>query len=239
MPTSPLKSLLTSLAGGGGAGTTGETTGTGGGTMDALSGILGGLGSWWSQNNAQDYLKQQLERAVSIADPFAANRQQSGNLLMQSYTDPTAIWNAPYMQTLDQQFQNSQLARDAQAGQLFNAPERLSQREANFYNQLNQYRQPLLSMSGANANPASAAAAITGMSGPIAFTGLNAGNALGYAGQQGLNLLGGMFGGTGTSGGTSGGMTLQQLLGLGGTTGGSFGSGTVDPMMSYLYNWTA
>ena len=206
--------------------------------MDTLSGILGGLGSWYTQDNAQDYLKQQLERAVSMADPFATNRQQSGNLLMQSYTDPTAIWNSPYMQTLDKQFQNTQLARDAQAGQLFNAPERLSQREGNFYSQLDKYRQPLLSMSGANANPASGAAAITGMSGPIALTGLQAGNSLGYAGQQGMTLLDQLMKGTST-GGTSGGMTLQQLLGLGGTSGGSFGSGTVDPMTSYLYNWTA
>ena len=87
-------------------------------------------------------------------DPFAQYRQPSGNLLMQSYTDPLSIYGGEAYQLLDKRMQEEQLAKASQAGTLFNAPERLAQRQTGFLDYLDKYRQPLMGMSGAGTSPA-------------------------------------------------------------------------------------
>lgn len=201
-----------------------------------MNGITNAIGSYLSSKNygdTQDYLKQQLDRAIELADPFKMHRGTSGNLLMQSYTDPSSIWNSDYMQMLDKDFQNTQMARDAAAGQLFNAPERLAQRETNFYKQLNEYRQPLLQMSGAAFNPNAGVAAITGMSPAIAEAGMREQGAMGTAAQQGLGVLMDVLGlgGKGGGGSTNYSSLLNTILGLGGT-------GTTPWYEPMLANWT-
>jgi hypothetical protein len=120
------------------------------------------------------------------------------------------------MQAWDTEMQNSQLAKDAAAGQLFNAPERLAQRERGFLTQLKDYRQPLLQMSGSG-QPLHSAQAMSAFAGPIVANELAGNAALGATINTGTDILGGMFGLGGTSGG--GGFDLSSLL------GGLFGGG--------------
>ena len=176
-------SLLASLLGGGGG----------------LSQMIGsGLGVQ-SYGNTQDYLKQIMQQASAKADPFAANRATAGNLLMQSYTDPLSIFTSPGYQALDQQLQNTQLARDAQSGNVFNAPERLAEREANFMKYLPTYQSNLMGMSGASANPAAGANIMANMALPITVAGQNKASVLGSGINAGLNTL---FGNTASGSGT-------------------------------------
>jgi hypothetical protein len=152
------KALLRNVLGGGGGGTSGGGTAggqqTGGNVPSNLRDIVGGLGEWYSAGDAEDDLKAMMERSISAADPYGygPRRTRAADLLQQTYDDPLAIYNSPAYQLLDKRMQEQQLARDAAAGQLFNAPERVAQRQAGFLDQLDKMRQPLVTMSGANQN---------------------------------------------------------------------------------------
>jgi len=192
--------------------------------MNNLTNLVNSLYSMNQTNSQTDFLKDLLAQGMASGDPFKANRKPSGDLLMQSYNDPLSIWNKPEYQALDKKMQDTQLARDAAAGQLFNAPERLAQRSTGFLEQLDKYRQPLLPMSGAAFNPAADLGFMASMAKPIMESGKTSSAQTGSAIQSGANILSGILGG-GSSGGLDG--IIQGILG-GGSTSGSTGGGGWD-----------
>jgi hypothetical protein len=212
---SSISSILSALTGGGGSMTSGSTNPFGGGN---LTNLINGLLTTNEYDDQSDWLKATMERAVAASDPYGYGpyRKYAADLLQQSYQNPLAIWQSPEMQAWDTEMQNSQLAKDAAAGQLFNAPERLAQRERGFLTQLKDYRQPLLQMSGSG-QPLHSAQAMSAFAGPIVANELAGNAALGATINTGTDILGGMFGLGGTSGG--GGFDLSSLL------GGLFGGG--------------
>jgi len=218
-----LQQLGGSLFGGG----TGGTGSTGGGGMNDLTNLVNSLFAVNSSNDQTDFLKNLLAQGMASGDPFKPHRAESGNLLMQSYNDPLSIWNKPEYQALDKKMQDTQMARDAAGGQLFNAPERLAQRSTGFLEQLDKYRQPLLPMSGASFNPASDLGFMAAMAKPIMESGKSTSAQTGSAIQSGSNILSSILGGA-TGGGSTGGggWDLSALTNLfsGSGTGGSTGT---------------
>jgi len=108
---------------------------------------------------------------------------------MQSYTDPLSIYNKPEYQMLDQRMQDQQMGKAAQSGTMFNAPERLAQRQTGFLDQLNQYRAPLMGMSGASTNPAQPAAFQSEMAKSMVPLEMEKAGAVGSGMQSGMNVI--------------------------------------------------
>jgi hypothetical protein len=196
--------------------------------INNLLGMLPGILQYFNLGGLEDKLEGLKTEALQYSDPYGLGpyRQPMAQRLEQSYADPLSIWNSPEMQALDRQMQNSQLARDAQAGQLFNAPERLAQRQDNFLTKaLPAYRQGLLQPSGATFAPRGMEA-VTSMMGPLAGAYLGKNMGLGMA-------LQGLMGGSGTTGRTTGGTTSGSIFG--GTTGSPEANGTIDEVLQHLY----
>lgn len=226
--TDILKALMGQMGGGGGGTGTGTGgTGTGGlggmgdifnwltsaqGGAGALSGILG----YNDAADQTDWMKATMERAVGASDPYGYGpyRKYAADQLQRTYQDPASIYNSAEMQGLDKLFMDKTMAEQAASGNLFNAPERVAQRQNNFYSNLNEYRKPLLQMSGsgqalvAPQTYASFAKSISDLQGDQA---LAKGNMIGGI-TGGLNTL---FGGGGSTAG-QGGLTVP------GYTGGQF-----------------
>ena len=243
--------LMNLLNGGGGGGSSSgggglvSTQGQGGtaagggllgGGMGDLTNLINGILGYNNSGDNLDFLKAQLAQGQQLADPFKQYRGESGDLLMQSYRDPLSIYNGAGYQALDKRMQDQQLARDAQSGQLFNAPERLAQRQAGFMDYLPKYQAPLLSMSGANSSPNAANAFTAAMAKPIVEASQQKNALTGSAVQSGSNILGkllGLGGAGGGAGGAGGGMGLADIFkifsggagGLGGILSGIFGAG--------------
>jgi hypothetical protein len=234
-----LKMLLGGGGQGGGTGGKVSTQGGGGGGGGILDWITGGgtgnlanLINGFMTNNAYndqgDFLKNTMERAAAASDPYGYGpyRKYGADKLQQTYQDPAAIWRSPEMQGLDKLFMDETMAAQAANGQLFNAPERLAQRENNFYKNLDNYRRPLIEMSGANkalTTPQSLAA----FANPIVANELAKNMNQGALVQQGLYGLGELLGtggnifGSGAQGGP--GSLITSLFGGGGGSGGGGG----------------
>jgi len=229
------------LMGGSGSGTGTGTGGTGGGMADWLTGTgtntLGGLASGLLQmgayDDAGDYLKNQQERAISASDPYGYGpyRTYAAQQLQRSYQDPVSIWNSPEMQAWDTEMQNSQMARDSQAGQLFNAPERLAQRERGFLTQLKDYRAPLMQMSGSQFRPD--VSAYTSLADDIVKNNIAESASLGGTINAGLGGLGSILGGSGGTGSTL--SSLWKAI-SGGSGGGSAAGSTAGAISPELVN---
>ena len=231
--TSSMSSLLSGLLGGGGGGLMpGGAGGAGGG--GSLGGLLGSMFSATGFGDTQDYLKQIMERASQTADPYARYRSGDGDMLQQSYRDPLSIFQGSGYQALDKRLQDTMMARDAASGNLFNAPERLAQREAGFMDYNKDLQKNLITSSGAGFNPASSAAVMQGMAPSIALAGMQQQGAYGTAAQQGLGLLGGLLGGGGTGAtGGGGGFDLNSIANFFGGGGG----GSSSPLDSLWNTW--
>ena len=159
--TSILKILGGSLLGGGGSTTGGTTSGgtTGGtapgGVMSPYGGggLLGGIYDYNTLDRSSEFLKQIMDQTGQYGDPYKQYRPSEAAMRNQTFMDPLSIYNRPEYQMLDKRMQDQQLAQGAQAGTLFNAPERLAQRQTGFLDYLSKLRGDLLPGSGAGLNP--------------------------------------------------------------------------------------
>ena len=164
-----LKILGGSVLGGGGGGTTGGTTsgGTTGGTTGGTGGSLLGMGSsiygYNTMDKASEYLKSIMDQTGQYGDPYKQYRPSEAAMRNQTFMDPMSIYNSQPYQLLDKRMQDQQLAQGAQAGTLFNAPERLAQRQTGFMDYLSKLRSDLLPGSGAGMNPIAPQAAQAAM----------------------------------------------------------------------------
>lgn len=228
--TTAIQKLLGGVMGGGGApGTTSAQNGTsgtaGGGTggMGDITNLINSVLGYNQSNENNQFLKDMLSKGTAMADPFQGNRAEAGNMLMQSYRDPLSIFNGPAYQALDKRMQDTQLARDAASGNVFNAPERLAQRQAGFLDYLPKYQQNLMGMSGANANPAAPASFMATMAKPISDAGAKSNAILGSGVSSAGNILSSVLGGGsgGGAGGTNPGIlaAITKMFGGGGSTG--------------------
>jgi len=154
-----LAPMLLKMLGGGGTTSGGTTGGTTGGT-GSTSGTYGGIGDIFNSvydyntlDRSSDFLKQIMDQTGQYGDPYKQYRPQEAAMRNQTFTDPTAMYNSDVYQSLDKRLQDQQLAGAAQAGTLYNAPERLAQRQTNFYDYLSKLRSDLLPGSGAGLNP--------------------------------------------------------------------------------------
>ena len=163
-----LKTAGSALLGGGGTsggtsgGTTSGTTGTtsGGGS---LPGVISSVYGYNTLDKASEYLKQIMDQTGQYGDPYKQYRPSEAAMRNQTFTDPMSIYNSQPYQLLDKRMQDQQLAQGAQAGTLFNAPERLAQRQTGFMDYLSKLRSDLLPGSGAGMNPIAPQAAQAAM----------------------------------------------------------------------------
>lgn len=253
-----LKQLLGGQSGGSGTGTnTGTGTGTGGtsgmgsllnwltGTgTGSLGGLATGLMQYGEYGDQSDFLKSTMERAISASDPYGYGpyRKYAADQLQKTYTDPASIYASPEMQALDQMFMDKTMAGQSVSGNLFNAPERVSQRQNNFYANLSDYRKPLMQMSGSQFRPDTKA--YYEFAGPIVQNELNRSASLGGAINAGLGGLGSILGGTGGTGdyfignrpstGAGAGGLLNGITGIFGQPPSGGGGLSMEDLISYF-----
>lgn len=175
--TGGLQGLLQNILGGGQKG----------GYQLPVGNLLGGLMGLYSANQNKNQVNQIMNRATSTADPFQNNRAASGNLLMQSYTNPSAIYNSPEMQALQTIFGNQYDANAAAGGRTSDTTSRAVALQNNFLANLNAYRQNLMGMSGANANPGQQSLAMQSLLPQLMQGNNQQNNSIGYILNQILN----------------------------------------------------
>jgi hypothetical protein len=195
-------------------------------------GMLGSYLEYQGQNDMADKLEQYMNMSANSADPFAPNRPESAKMLMDLYRDPMSNVS---MNALATNAKRAMEAKDAAAGRNSQYGERETQLAGLLAGQLGQIANPLLTMSGATANPNAKAQAYQAFGMPLAATELGKSGALGYGASALINgkqpsileqLMGGQGGGApGTaSGGGIGGWMNQAMSGLGGLFGGGGGA---------------
>jgi hypothetical protein len=122
-------------------------------------------------------------------DPYDQYRESEAALRNQTFTDPLSIYASEPYQLLDQRMQDQQLAAGAQAGTLYNAPERLAQRQTGFLDYLSKMRADLLPGSGAGMSPATDEAFLSEMAKNIAPIEMAKAQAVGGAVNSGMTAM--------------------------------------------------
>lgn len=175
IPTTPIgPGEVASAAGAAGAGAgSGGTAGKG--IMDSILGGLGTAGSsllkgfsdnpsnwlgalaslygaYQNNQNKQD-LSGLANSLMEKSDPFASQRGQYQEKLAKTYSDPMAIYNTPEYQGLSDLYRKKIEAKDAASGRRSQYSGRELEMQGNFLNYLNNYRQGLVPLTGANINP--------------------------------------------------------------------------------------
>jgi hypothetical protein len=165
------------------------------------------------QGAEQDQMGQMMQFLLANGDVYRPWRNADANLLQQSYNDPLAIFNGSGYQALDKRLQDTMMARDAASGNLFNAPERLAQREAGFMDYNQNLQKNLLQSSGASANPNQAISSIGAMAPQYSALANNSSIlGAGLAGITGAGTTGGATGLTGLLGGVLGGIDWGSIF---------------------------
>lgn len=193
MPSTGAASLSGGVASGiGSGGGTAATTAGGKGIMDSILGGLGSAGSsllkgfsdnpsnwlgalaslygaYQNNQNKQD-LSGLANSLMEKSDPFASQRGQYQEKLAQTYSNPMAIYNTPEYQGLSDLYRKKIEAKDAASGRRSQYSGRELEMQGNFLNYLNNYRQGLVPLTGANITPN------VGASGQASTAALQAGN---------------------------------------------------------------
>ena len=207
------KLFLGGSSGGTTSGTTsGGTTGTTSGTTSGSNlGLLDMMSSIYDYNTLdnQSNLLQQLMGQAGTMDPYAQYRSGEAAMRNQTFTDPLSIYNSQPYQLLDQRMQDQQLAQGAQAGTLFNAPERLAQRQTGFLDYLSKLRGDLLPGSGAGMSPGMPLAFQSEVAKTMTPIELAKARAVGQATQAGTSALPGTI------------SSIEEILRMIGSSGGA------------------
>jgi len=224
-------------SGGGTPGTGGNVATSGTDLWSILGPIISGATGLQGQENSEDKLTQIYNDVKASGDYYRPWRPDIANTASQMINNPDQYLQSPAAQAMLKQAKDAMMAKDAQSGNLFNAPERVNQYLGTQSNLLNSRLNSISNYQNAMGNPNAATNAMAQLGLPLAMMQNYSPTWSSMLGQAGGAATGGGTAGTGGTAGGGGGLNdiMNLISGGGNLLGGAvdwigslFGSGGTD-----------